>query len=698
MAKNKQNNGLKIGIGLVIIFFLFVGYGQYNKYIFEQEAVKSNAQLVEVTCKPLDIYCKVLTGSLFGNTLSFVGFNETRPYKTYFFRYEALDKELGTFNQDFLNNYFNPSCRIGMVWTDTQQSGEPSAVFTKSFAGTHSAFYNLPVTSGSITPSDTVIPSNYGSGDQIFSDKSVVAECKYSSAVGAFCGAYFEFKNEGNKYLYYTLSDTCTGSEVGSPDSSFIEGEFITQVSVESQDICGDNICGASEDEFTCETDCGVDVVVSETGYCGDNICQATEASLSSTDPNYCSYDCPIDRPKDECTQGIDDYCAASFGAGIPKGTYAFNCVVAKDGHLKKETLFCDDSTNVNEFCNDNGDEAVCITAEPNIVISGISSVRDSYFVGDKLYASIFIKNTGDASAKNVLVEVGAESPTFSIANIRTANCGEDLVSDQAFIVDLIEPNQEVQIDAQITLDKTYSMIYVISQDKCTDGTETVYARFRKEINVEKIECGDGVCSIGGGETFNTCASDCENPCDDISAGNTCEGNIYKSNAQCESVDGKPVISYSSQDLCEDYIDGYDKYNVIGCSATDGCLYDIERNSTEAGWSPCLAFNPDDGNICTVDACQVENGNATAIHENKVDGTVCGNQKFCLDGECISIEGDSGNVPPQTELGEQQQYGLTKEKILISLEPVVNLVLIGLGLFIISRIIFLALSIYTKRK
>ncbi len=124
-------------------------------------------------------------------------------------------------------------------------------------------------------------------------------------------------------------------------------------------------------------------------------------------------------------------------------------------------------------------------------------------------------------------------------------------------------------------------------------------------------ECISGTCKSG--TNFCNCAQDSDCAAKE-QANNKCIGKLG-----CLTVDGKKVCTTIPN-------------SAVTCAKDSECT----KNLCDAGDGNCKAVSDesfcDDGNPCTAESCTL----GKCIHTKLTDGAVCGNNKLCSNGVCLS--------------------------------------------------------------
>ena len=184
---------------------------------------------------------------------------------------------------------------------------------------------------------------------------------------------------------------------------------------------------------------------------------------------------------------------------------------------------------------------------------------------------------------------------------------------------------------------------YEYCPNGCTDGA----------CNPTPSYCGDGTCDAD--ENYQSCPSDCINPCMGVICSNHCEGNIAKYNGDCNEDTGECI--YQSQ-ICQDRcVDGACINQIDKCEgvtpAKDHCVLNIryyggECNPQTGIWEYQTMSCPDlcvsgictGGGCNTNDDCNDNNPQTT----DKCTNNVCSNTPIvvdddkCGDGICDADE------------------------------------------------------------
>jgi len=142
------------------------------------------------------------------------------------------------------------------------------------------------------------------------------------------------------------------------------------------------------------------------------------------------------------------------------------------------------------------------------------------------------------------------------------------------------------------------------------------------------VDCANGfVCSNG---TCQASTPSDGTPCDD---GNLCTTTDIYLSGNCVGVpvncdDGIACTS----DACNP-ANGSCVHTPVDAACSDGNLCNgSETCSTQLGCVTGTPLSCDDGNACTSDVCDAQNG---CQHSNQPDGTVCGSGLTCQTGQCL---------------------------------------------------------------
>jgi hypothetical protein len=182
------------------------------------------------------------------------------------------------------------------------------------------------------------------------------------------------------------------------------------------------------------------------------------------------------------------------------------------------------------------------------------------------------------------------------------------------------------------------------TDDACAADKGCVTANNKEACDDGDPCTGPDLCSGGEcvGEAGN-CGCQTDADCVALEDGNFCNGTLICMDTECV-VDQQSIVSCNGQvgPCVEEVCDPgsgtcQDKWlpNGTGCDDANQCT--TGESCQNGSCTNGAQTNCDDANPCTEDLC---NPGAGCSHEDFADGTVCGNNKECVNGDCVAA-----NVP-----------------------------------------------------
>jgi MYXO-CTERM domain-containing protein len=444
----------------------------------------------------------------------------------------------------------------------------------------------------------------------------------------------------------------CNGAELCEPNNGSADGNGC----VSGSDPCDDSIactadsCDEAGDQCIHETD---DSACQDNTFCnGAEVCVAGVGCQPGEAPDCSdSVDCTVD----SCSEQTDD------------------CVHVADDALCSNNVFCDGAEicSASQGCLD-GTPPSCADTIPCTVDSCDSELDDCVHAPDDAACADGLFCNGTESCD---VEDGCQNGTP-----RTCDDGVDCTVDSCNEADDIclhdlndaacQDGQFCNGDELCSIEGCYSVARYCDDDvDCTldtcneDDDECVFTpddEFCEDSNPCTIEhtcdiesgcwsesvADDTPCDIDPeleescqqGECVPDCVTDLD--CDD---GFDCTTESCNANSHCQYVPDDSVCNAGAA-FCDPILtcvvrQGCVEGDPIDCGDDIACTVDLCSDLESA----CL-HEPDDGfcndnNPCTIDSCDDQSG---CSHVNEEDGTTCGVDYICDNGECVPpiVDGD----------------------------------------------------------
>jgi hypothetical protein len=144
--------------------------------------------------------------------------------------------------------------------------------------------------------------------------------------------------------------------------------------------------------------------------------------------------------------------------------------------------------------------------------------------------------------------------------------------------------------------------------------------------------CGSGLC-YGLPVAYGTSCVDDGNPCTTDMC-NGLGGCIHFASA-AGTICGSGLVCHGNPSQCDPgcYIGG--TFYAAGAANPANPCQVCDTTASTSDWSskPSGTACPDDGNPCTIDACD---GAGSCAHATAPDGTICGSGLVCLNGGCVA--------------------------------------------------------------